>query len=444
MFSRLFEEKLISSENAADLVQNGDWIDYGISQFGSRVFDKALAERIHELRDVKIRGFVLFSDLEVLKKDITGEHVTYYSWYFSGFDRSASNQKNVYFVPVSFSELPKQYEDMKEDVDIAVFQVSKMDNDGYFRLGGGTAHLYRVIQRAKTVIVEVNSALPILHGKEESKIHISQVDHIIDGELSDVIYASEIEPTELDLEIGKHILPHIKNGSCLQIGIGGLPAAVSQLIADSDLHDLGIHTEVFVEGMVTLAEKGKITGAHKQIDKNKMVTATIIGTEKMYQFLDNNPDFCMAPVDYVNDVRTISKLENFISINSAIEIDLYGQVNAETVGHRQISGTGGQMNFVHGAYLSKGGKSFICLTSTFTDKSGKLHSRIRPTLPQGTIVTTPRTFVNYIVTEYGCVNLKGLSTWERAAALISIAHPDFREELKAEAEKMGIWKHDFI
>lgn len=444
MIDTLFNEKLISSNDAVALVKSGDWIDYGISQFGSRVFDKALAERIHELSDIKIRGFVLFSELEVLKKDFTGKHVTYYSWYFSGFDRSASRQKNVYFVPVSFSELPKQYQDMDEDIDIAVFQVSTMDSEGYFRLGGGTAHLYRVIERAKTVIVEVNTAMPILHGKEESRIHISQIDYIIHGELSDVIYANEIKPTELDLAIGRLILPHIQNGSCLQIGIGGLPAAVSQLIADSDLQDLGIHTEVFVEGMVTLAEKGKITGANKQIDKNKMVTATIIGTEKMYQFLDNNPDLCMASVDYVNDVRTISQLDNFVSINSAIEIDLYGQVNAETVGHRQISGTGGQMNFVHGAYMAKGGKSFICLTSTFTDKSGKLHSRIRPTLPQGTIVTTPRTFVNYIVTEYGCVNLKGLSTWERAEALISIAHPDFRDELKLEAERMGIWKHEFL
>lgn len=444
MLKELFNKKLITSKEAANLVKDGYWIDYGISQFGSRVFDKALAKRIHELKDIKIRGFVLFSDLEVLKKDLIGKNVTYYSWYFSGFDRSASEQKNVYFVPVSFSELPKQYEDMEKDIDIAVFQVSKMDNKGYFMIGGGTAHLYRVIERAKTVIVEVNAALPRLHGKEESKVHISDIDYIIDGELSDVIYAKEIEPTELDLEIGKHILPHIKNGSCLQIGIGGLPAAVSQLIAESNLQDLGIHTEVFVEGMVTLAEKGKITGANKQIDKNKMVTATIIGTEKMYKFLDNNPDFCMATVDYVNDVRTISKLENFISINSAIEIDLYGQVNAESVGHRQISGTGGQMNFVHGAYLAKGGKSFICLTSTYTDKSGNLHSRIRPVLPKGAIVTTPRTFVNYIVTEYGCVNLKGLSTWERAAALISVAHPDFREELIEEAKVMGIWKHDFL
>ena len=190
-----------------------------------------------------------------------------------------------------------------------------------------------------------------------------------------------------------------------------------------------------------MAMAGKITGKHKQLDKGRQVFAFAAGTQKLYDYMDRNPDVMGAPVDYTNDVHVISQIDNFISINNAIDCDLFGQVNAESAGIKHISGTGGQLDFAMGAYLSKGGKSFICLSSTFFNKkTGQLESRIRPTLENGSIITDTRANLHYLCTEYGCVNLKGLTTWEKAEALINVAHPDFREELIKEAEKMHIWR----
>ena len=219
-----------------------------------------------------------------------------------------------------------------------------------------------------------------------------------------------------------------------------MPNTIGAMIAQSDLKDLSVHTEMYVDGFVDIAAAGKITGRHKNLDKGRQVYAFAAGTQKLYDYVNRNPDVMAAPVDYTNDVRVIGQIDNFISINNAVDLDLFGQVNAESAGLKHISGTGGQLDFVMGAYLSKGGKSFICLSSTVTGKDGTMKSRIVPTLTNGSICTDPRSCVHYIVTEYGMVNLKGLSTWERAEALISIAHPDFREQLIADAEKMGIWR----
>ncbi len=198
---------------------------------------------------------------------------------------------------------------------------------------------------------------------------------------------------------------------------------------------------MYVDAFVDIAKAGKITGRHKNLDKGRQVYAFGAGTQKMYDYLNDNPECMAAPVEYTNDIRSISAIDNFISINNAVDIDLFGQVNAESAGIKHISGAGGQLDFVLGAYLSNGGKSFICLSSTFMNKkTGKLESRIRPTLENGSIVTDTRANVHYLCTEYGCVNLKGLTSWEKAEALISVAHPDFRDELIAEAEKLHIWR----
>ena len=212
------------------------------------------------------------------------------------------------------------------------------------------------------------------------------------------------------------------------------------MIAQSDLKDLSVHTEMYVDGFVDMAMAGKITGKHKNLDKGRQVFAFAAGSQKLYDYMDRNPDVMGAPVDYTNDVHVISQIDNFISINNAVDMDLFGQINAESAGIKHISSTGGQLDFAMGAYLSKGGKSFICMSSTVTGKDGTVKSRIVPTLTPGSIATDPRSCVHYVVTEYGMVNMKGLSTWERAEAIIGIAHPQFRDELIAEAEKMHIWR----
>ncbi|MBQ5599567.1 MAG: butyryl-CoA:acetate CoA-transferase, partial [Lachnospiraceae bacterium] len=262
---------------------------------------------------------------------------------------------------------------------------------------------------------------------------------IVEGENPPVAEMGAGKISEIDEAVAKLIVPEIPDKACLQLGIGGMPNAVGSLIAQSDLKDLGVHTEMYVDAFVDISNAGKITGLHKAHNKGRQVYTFAAGTKKLYDFIDGNPEMMAAPVDYVNDIRVISQLDNFMSINNAVEVDLFGQVASETAGTRHISGAGGQLDFVLGAYLSKGGKSFICCSSTVQNKDGSLKSRIKPFVTPGGIVTCTRANTQYVVTEYGIVNLKGTSTWQRAEKLISIAHPDFRDELIAEAEKMNIW-----
>ncbi|MEE3482664.1 MAG: acetyl-CoA hydrolase/transferase C-terminal domain-containing protein, partial [Lachnospiraceae bacterium] len=278
-------------------------------------------------------------------------------------------------------------------------------------------------------------------GGFETDINIKDVTYVVEGDNPPIGTLPEAgEPSEVDRKVAEQIVKEIPDGACLQLGIGGMPNAVGKMIAESDLKDLGVHTEMYVDAFVDLAEAGKITGARKNIDRFRQVYAFASGSQKLYDYADNNPAMMAAPVDYTNSAATVSKIDNFISINNAVNVDLYGQVNAESAGTRAISGAGGQLDFVIGAYLSHGGKSFICLSSTFKTKDGQLKSRILPTLDNGSIVTDTRSNTMYVVTEYGMVNLKGMSSWQRAEALISIAHPDFRDELIKNAEKQMIWR----
>ena len=295
--------------------------------------------------------------------------------------------------------------------------------------------------KRQVVIVEVNENMPVCFGGTEEGVHISHVDMIVEGDNPAIAeMGGAAAASDVDEAVAKLILEEIPDGACLQLGIGGMPNAVGALIAKSDLKDLGVHTEMYVDAFVDIANAGKITGARKNIDKGRQVYAFGAGTKKLYDYLNKNPECMSAPVDYTNDVRTIASLDNFMSINNAVDLDLFGQVNAESAGIKHISGAGGQLDFVLGAYLSKGGKSFICCSSTFKKKDGTLESRIVPTLAPGSIVTDTRANIHYLVTEYGKVNLKGLSTWQKTEAIISVAHPQFRDQLIAEAEKMHIWR----
>lgn len=439
-YKSLYQQKLTTAAEAVKVVKSGDWVDYGWTTGTPVALDAAMAKRLPELTDVNFRGGILMWVPEIFKIDEPAKHMTWNSWHMGGVERKAIAQGFSFYAPIRYSELPRYYRDSKTPSKVAMFQVAPMDEHGYFNFGPNASHMMACCERAETIIVEVNENMPRCLGGFEEAIHISDVTMIVEGDNPNMAEMGAAAATEVDKTVAKLIVEEIPDGACLQLGIGGMPNAVGSLIAESDLKDLGVHTEMYVDAFVDISKAGKITGARKNIDRFRQTYAFAAGTKKLYDFVDNNPQCMSAPVDYTNDIRSISALDNFMSINNAVDIDLFGQVNAESAGIRQISGAGGQLDFVLGAYLSRGGKSFICMSSTFKDKEGNLKSRIRPTLANGSVVTDTRANVHYLVTEYGKVNLKGLSAWQKAEAIISVAHPDFRDELIKEAEAMHIWR----
>jgi len=434
-----YRSKLVSAERAAQEVKSGDWVDYGWCVGHPVVLDKALAARAEELTDVKVRGGVTLWMPEIFKIEEPGKHFAWASWHCTGVDRKIIEMGCGYYGPIKYNELPRYYRQNVKHVDVAMIQVAPMDNHGYFNFGPQASHLMAMLEQTKTIIVEVNENMPRCLGGYEEAIHISQVDYIVEGPNPPCAELPSAPPSEVDKKVAELIVEEIPDGACLQLGIGGMPNAVGTMIAESDLKDLGVHTEMYVDAFVDIYNAGRITGAKKNYDRFRQSFAFGAGTQKLYDFVDDNPQVASYPVDYTNHPSQVAKLDNFISINNAIEVDLFGQVCSETVGTRHISGTGGQLDFVQGAYDSRGGKSIICLSSSF-GKGDKVQSRIKPILTPGSIVTDPRTATHILVTEYGKANMKGKNTWERAEALINIAHPDFRDELVKEAENMGIWR----
>jgi acyl-CoA hydrolase len=296
------------------------------------------------------------------------------------------------------------------------------------------------LEKARTIIVEINTQNPRCLGGRGELLHISQVDHVIEGANRPLFELQPAPTGPVDAEIAAHVMSLMEDGATIQLGIGGLPNTVGALIAKSDLRDLGVHTEMLADSYVDMYEAGRVTNRKKTLDRGKMTYTFAMGTKRLYDFLDDNPACSIYPVSYTNDPDIICQNDKVIAINNAIEVDLFSQVASESAGPRQISGTGGQLDFIFGAFKSNGGKGLICLSSTITKKDGTLASRIVPTLPAATIVTCPRSMVHYVVTEYGAVQLKGKSVWARAEALIGIAHPSFRDALVKQAEAMGVWK----
>ena len=440
-YQQMYQNKLTTAASAANVIQSGDWVDYGWGVNTPVAVDKEVAKRLPSLENVNFRGGILMWVPEIFQIEDPAAHMTWNSWHMGGIERKAVAQGFSFYSPIRYSELPRYYRDLSCPSRVAIFQVSPMDEHGYFSFGPSASHLAACCERAEVIIVEVNENMPRCLGGFENGIHISKVDMVVEGDNPPIgEMGGGAAATDVDQAVAKLIVEEIPDGACLQLGIGGMPNAVGTMIAESDLKDLGVHTEMYVDAFVDIAKAGKITGAKKNIDRYRQTYAFGAGTKKMYDYLNDNPECMSAPVDYTNDIRSISALDNFISINNTVDIDLYGQVNAESAGIRNISGAGGQLDFVLGAYLSKGGKSFICCSSTFTNKQGEKVSRIRPTLANGSIVTDTRANIHYFVTEYGKVNLKGLSTWQKAEAIISVAHPDFRDELIKEAESMHIWR----
>lgn len=426
----------VDAAEAAAQVRSGMWLDWGFGLVQPDRFDQALAARKDELKSVKIRACLSMRPRQVLECDAEGDHFLWFNWHFSGYDRKQHDLGRCNYLPMNFGEVPDWYRRFIDPVDIAVFKTSPMDENGYFNFGASSTYTQAIIERARCLMVEVCPHMPRVYG-EESAVHVSDVDFIITGNDDPLPEIKNPPAGEVDRKIAALIAAEVDDGACLQIGIGAMPNAVCTILRDAGVKDLGIHTEMLTDGIVDLIEAGLVTGARKKLNPGKAIFTFAAGSQRQYQAIDRNPMIHSYPVDYTNLPHNIMQNDKVVSINNTTQMDLQGQAASESDGHRHISGTGGQLQFVRGAYASKGGKSFICMSSTY-DKRGEPRSRIVSSLTPGNVVTTPRTDVMYVVTEYGIVNLKGKSVAERAKALISIAHPNFREQLEREAREKNI------
>ncbi len=433
-----YKSKLRTPDEAVKCIKSGDWVDYTVSLGFPYLLDKAMAKRRDELYDVKIRGNLIFGPIEAVECDPQREHFTYNSWHCSGYERKLCDRGLCNYIPMAFRNVTPYYFHFLT-VNVAMVCATPMDKHGYFNLSCSTGVAKGILDKADIVIIEVNEKLPKVYGGFEEAIHIDEVDYIVEGEHPPLPILPIDPATEEDVKIAQHILPYIPSGATIQLGIGSMPNVIGKMLADSDLTDLGMHTELCSDAYVELYEAGKLTNRRKKIHRNKGVTGIAFGSEKLYEWVDENPGLMICPLEYVNAPDVIAQLDDMISINSCISVDLYGQICAESAGLRHISGTGGQLDYLTGASMSRGGKAFICMMSSFVDKAGERHSRILPQF-MGDIVTDPRSQGYFIVTEYGVINLAGRSTWERAEMLVSIAHPDFREDLIKAAQKQKIWR----
>jgi len=430
-YKALYQTKLTTPEAIAAQVQSG-WnlcMDAGPSYATSIL--EALTRKLMQTdtTDVKLQMMLDTYPLPFLESDVLRGKLTPYSWFSSGGLRNAINGGWADLIPSYYRDIPghvrREYE-----YDACLLAVSPMDKHGYFSLGTTCSFSPAILEKSKRIFIEVNSYQPRLVSGVQ--IHVSQVAGIVENH-HPLPVMPPVKLDEKSLLIGNLIAEQIPDGACIQLGIGAIPDATGMALKSKK--DLGIHTELFVDSMVELIECGAVNNSKKQIHRGKSVTTFAYGSQRIYDFLDDNPGIELMPVDYSNDPAVIAQNDNMISINAALEVDFFGQVCAESVGTKHMSGSGGQVDFVRGACQSKGGKSFIAFTSTAKDDT---ISKIKPILTPGAVVTTSKNDVDYIVTEYGIAHLRGRSLGERTKQLIAIAHPNFRDELTFEAKKRGI------
>ena len=433
-----FQSKYVTPEQAAELaVKDGDWVDYGFGGGFPELMDRALAARKGKVHDVKIRGgLVIRPRIEVIEADPEQESFHYYSWHIGDYERKQQSKGLVQFLPVMLRSLPDLYRHHIR-VDVAFVPVSTPDADGYCSLGISNYAWRTIFENARTVVFEINEHYPHLYGVDGShRVHVSEADYIVEGEHEPLPQRNYKAASETDRKIAELVAAAIPDGAVLSLGVGGVPFTVASLLAESDLKDLGCHTGTISDAFMTLYQAGKLTNARKEFDKGLSTWNLCMGSQALYDWLDAEPNlFHPDDLDYVHNPYRIAQMKNVISINGGVQLDLLGQENGETAGTRQLSGIGGQMDFLEGAYRSEGGKGFICINSSRLTKEGERKSNIVPFIPAGSTVSAPRTMIQYVATEYGIVKLSGLSVRERAEAMISVAHPDFREELLAYAQK---------
>ena len=430
IYTAEYKQKLTTPEKAIGRIKNGNTVVLGMGNAEPPALLAAIADRAREgdLKDIKL--FSLFpmehSAKTVLAPDLS-DCIQAYSWFVSGKDRDMVKVGLNYFVPNYFHQIPRLCREFMQ-IDATITTVSPMDNAGYFSFGTVNDYTSTAARHCQMLIVEVNQNMPRVFG--DSILHISEVDAIVENHVPLLELAVPDPKPEAEI-IGRYITEMVPDGATIQLGTGGIPNAVAYSLMGHK--DLGIHTELFCSSMADLIEVGVITGRKKTIHQRKHIFTNALGTQRMYQFINDNPSMESYPVSYVNNPAVIAQNDNMVSINSAIEVDLLGQCNSEFLVGSEYSGTGGLLDFVRGAFDSRGGKAIIAFYSTAGN--GEI-SRVVPRFETGAVITTPRMDTHYLVTEYGTVNLKGKSTRERALDIISIAHPKFRDELLREAENM--------
>ncbi|GBF69818.1 acetyl-CoA hydrolase [Lawsonibacter asaccharolyticus] len=430
---RNFQNKFVTPEAAALLaVRDGDWVDYGFGAGFPELMDKALAARKGKVRDVKIRGgLVIRPKIEVVEQDPEQISFTYYSWHIGDYERKLQTRGLVKFLPVMLRSLPYLYREKHIHCDVAFVPVSVPDGQGYCGLGISNYAWRTIFESARTVVFEINEHLPQLQGVDGShRVHLSEADYIVEGEHEPLPQRSYREPSETDTQIARLVLDEIPDGAVLSLGVGGVPYTVAKMLAESDRKELGCHTGTISDAFLELWKAGKLTNRRKEVDSGYSTWNLAMGSQELYDWLNAEPQlFHPGDLDYVHSVERISQMSNVISINGGVEVDLMGQENGESAGIRQLSGIGGQLDFLEGAYRSKGGKGFVCLNATHKKKDGTLKSNIVPYIAGGSTVSAPRTMIQYVATEYGIAKLSGKTLRERAEAMVAISHPDFRDEL---------------
>jgi acyl-CoA hydrolase len=425
----LYQQKRTSADDAIGLVNNGDFIIVPTGVGEPPTLLAALSEQRRRFHDVKVAQILAVRKYGYFDPE-TVEHVRHLAFFFGGASRAGGQDGWVDFIPSYFSEMPSLIERGQIPADVVFSMASPMDQHGYFSLSLGADYTMAAVAKARAVVLEVNPNVPFANGN--CHIHISQVTALIES--SDPVLEvglPKIGPVQQ--AIGKYVADMIEDGSTLQIGYGGIPDAVVMQLVNK--HDLGIHTEMIGDGILTLIESGAVTNRKKTYMPGKMVATFALGSKKLYQFIERNPALEMHPVDFTNDPYLAAQNDKLVAINATLQIDLLGQCGSESLGHLPYSGTGGQSDFVRAANRSRGGQAFIVLPSTAKDDS---ITRIVPTLTPGTHVSTSKNDVNYVVTEFGVAQLRGKSAKQRARELIAIAHPDFRAELTEAARQMHI------